>query len=342
MHQPIISTINIVTFGSSSLLLLTLGLILSFSLAYVSWRFVESPFRTKNRFGANSIFKLSLLSMLVVFLVGYSMYIFDGLPFRYDASTQAIFNSASSSPERDRCHANKKNRISPDKACVYGGNGSASIAVFGDSHAVELAYALSKKTDEGIIHLSYSGCEPYSSCVFTSKRECGEWTESAINYLTSNDSVKTVFIDYRINKSLFGDHRSTYPDFPPVNLVSENERLLRWRSLIDIMERLQSSGKKVIWIKQAPELPIEVSHLIAVGAITNNVAKIRGVSRNWWDKRSMFTTTHSEDIPKGVVVVDPADYLCDSEYCYAVIDGKSMYFDDDHLSVQGASYILEK
>ena len=339
VHQPIISTLNIATSGSSSLLLLVFGLISSFMLAYISWRFVESPFRSRNRISANSIFKLSLLSMLVVFIIGLFLYIFNGLPSRYEASSQEVFNNASPSTERYRCHANKRKEIAPEDACIYGGQ--ASTAVFGDSHAVELAYSLSEQIDGGVVHLTYSGCEPYSSRVFTSKRGCGEWTESVINYLTLNKSIETVYVVYRINKSLFGDHRSDYPDFPAVDLVPERERMRRWNSVIDIMERLQSAGKKVVWVKQPPELPIEVSHLIAINVLNGSSDKIIGVSRVWWDERSRFINTHSEDIPKGVVVVDPTDYLCDSENCYAVINGKAMYFDDDHLSVQGAGYILD-
>ena len=38
-------------------------------------------------------------------------------------------------------------------------------------------------------------------------------------------------------------------------------------------------------------------------------------------------------------VVDPADALCDAQVCRAVIDGRLMYLDDNHLSPDGAKYV---
>ena len=38
-------------------------------------------------------------------------------------------------------------------------------------------------------------------------------------------------------------------------------------------------------------------------------------------------------------VVDPTDALCDAQRCRAVIDGRLMYLDDNHLSPDGSKYV---
>ena len=64
------------------------------------------------------------------------------------------------SPMRASCHASDSNYIDPDDACILGADGGGSkpsIAVFGDSHVVPIAYALSKFENYNIKHLSFSG-----------------------------------------------------------------------------------------------------------------------------------------------------------------------------------------
>jgi hypothetical protein len=38
--------------------------------------------------------------------------------------------------------------------------------------------------------------------------------------------------------------------------------------------------------------------------------------------------------------IDPAEYICDENYCWAIKGGIPIYFDDDHLTVFGASLIV--
>ena len=39
--------------------------------------------------------------------------------------------------------------------------------------------------------------------------------------------------------------------------------------------------------------------------------------------------------------MDPEELFCDKEYCYAVRQGKVMYADDDHLSMDGSKVLAE-
>jgi hypothetical protein len=38
--------------------------------------------------------------------------------------------------------------------------------------------------------------------------------------------------------------------------------------------------------------------------------------------------------------IKPAASLCNNDYCSAVKNGNVMYFDDNHLSLTGAEYVL--
>ena len=39
---------------------------------------------------------------------------------------------------------------------------------------------------------------------------------------------------------------------------------------------------------------------------------------------------------KNINILDPKDMYCDDKYCYAIKDGKMLYADDDHHSIDGS------
>jgi hypothetical protein len=45
-----------------------------------------------------------------------------------------------------------------------------------------------------------------------------------------------------------------------------------------------------------------------------------------------------KDFPE-VKVFDPAKYLCDKDYCWAMKDGRMLYRDDNHVSLGGGAYL---
>ncbi len=58
--------------------------VLSVLMAYVSWRYVEAPFRNKQRFTQKQIFSLSLAVGLLFIVIGAALVISDGAMFRYE------------------------------------------------------------------------------------------------------------------------------------------------------------------------------------------------------------------------------------------------------------------
>ena len=49
---------------------------------------------------------------------------------------------------------------------------------------------------------------------------------------------------------------------------------------------------------------------------------------------------------QNITILDPKDLYCDNKYCYAIKDGKMLYADDDHHSIDGtkiqAKYFMNK
>jgi hypothetical protein len=56
----------------------------------------------------------------------------------------------------------------------------------------------------------------------------------------------------------------------------------------------------------------------------------------------MFVFERLGELPEDVIVVDPTDLFCDPNWCYVSNSNGFLYFDDDHLSVYGATIVVEE
>jgi peptidoglycan/LPS O-acetylase OafA/YrhL len=304
-----------------------LGLsLLSLVLAYVSWRFVEQPFRKKG--GAitpTRVLKLGAFASLLVLSLGLWGYSTDGFASAsFTARQIALIETIEQDPLSLRCGDHRP----PEESCLST-DSEVKWAVLGDSHGAELAGALSimlKPEGIGLRQLTYRACPPSYG---RDKMLCSDWTKEVIAHLTGDAKVTTVVVAYRLNYHLYGDHRGVYPRYP--SDIDQVERRLRWDSLRAMVDALIEADKSVVLVLQIPELQAHVFRVIS-----DYGEDLHGVSREWWRRRSAFVYERLASLPSEVVVVDPADLFCDQSQCYVGQEETAHYFDDNHPSVSGA------
>ncbi|MGB3556823.1 MAG: acyltransferase family protein [Jannaschia sp.] len=336
-HQPIFAFVRYRTL-ETPLAVTMIGLSgLTFAFAYLSWRYVERPFRTKGKVQRGGIFALSAVALTSLVSIGLAGYLADGWPNRLSPEKRALIASVLPSPERGRCHNSAANPLDPEDACVFN-NPSPQIAVFGDSHTVELAYTLGELThdlDIGVKQYSKSACSPR----FGSARddECAAWTHAAIEDIVSSSSIEVVIVSYRIASSLYGSHTGHYPNVP--NGGSEESRRETWSALLNIIDAFRSGGKRVYFVLQVPEVYRDIGHIIAATEIGLTSERMPGVTRKWWDDRIRYAADRIKDMPEDVEIIDATEEFCDATNCYVTLNGQALYFDDDHMSIAGAMIV---
>lgn len=360
-HQPLYAFLRLKSVGEPQLILFALAIALSFVLAFLSYRYVEQPFRkktnstTQKKISILQYAGLSILFFVVIGLIGVSN---RGLQSRF--SDTLYIASIKSSPKRKACHFNRRTVKGPADACHYFGK-NITWASFGDSHTVETAYALAqalKSKNEGVLHLSYSGCLP-TALIATKKRPgCAPWFRDALNYLESSDTIENVLIGFYYNGLLFGTQRKYYPQIPNENprdkltddyqhLSAEEIRELYWQGFTQTINRLLASGKKVYIQYPFPELPVHISNLLTPFSIfggdlrfdmTKTTTAEYYFSRNAYILNKLDSLNYGDDLH----AIKPFDLLCDGNYCPAVKNGKALFFDSGHLSVSGAIELITK
>ena len=338
-HQPIFAFARLAMPSIAGGINIEASIGLTFLLAFMTWRYIERPFRTRQWLSPRQVLIWATHWTICFLLLGIMGNASKGfLRIKANEDQRAILSTAIPSPMRDKCHTGGRDYTKPAQACEYH-SGALTWAVLGDSHAVELAFALAdelKSSHQSLKHFSFSGCPPaYGRILAGQQAPCGQWTQQAAEYIAANPQIRNVVVTYRIHASLHGGHEDLYPQVP--DTVTADERNMAWTSYVELLRYLQNNGKTVTLVLQSPELPMPVDKLLFSSAL--HEGQLAGVSRQWWDARSHWVMTRLNQIPSGVKIVDPAGLLCSQEKCFASRDGVSYYFDDDHLSIAGAQVI---
>lgn len=320
--------------GSAQMLALSA---LALALAYLTWRHVEQPFRKGAVVSRRSVLVMTIAGTLGLVGAGGAILWTNGLyDLKLGKEAGAVLQTASHSPQRNECHTRGRNYLKPEAACVYG-SGPAQWAVLGDSHAVELAYALGeelKVRGQAVRHFSFSACPPVFGLP-DKNTPCAKWTTEAVHEIVQDAALKEVVITYRLNAWLLGGHEKVYPAQP--DSIEQQVREDRWHALLETVRHLDVHGKHVHLVLQAPELPVTIEALAFRSGVKNGV--MLGAPADWWHERSRWVRERLNELPETVRILDPAGLFCDALLCHAALNGVALYFDDDHMSVAGARRI---
>lgn len=338
-HWPIVVSISYFDLDES---FIYVGILASVFMGWVSNRYIES-IQWRNDFsGVFQCFKCKpLLLALMLSVLGYIVIINDGFLKLAPVDYQEIVAGTVPSSLREQCHIDSYR--APDDACEYFG-GDVSWVAFGDSHSVELAYALAKKLEPkgiGLKHFSFSGCVPsYGKDDNFSK--CARWYNDAVEYILQNDDLKNVVFNHRFTGTVFGGDADQYPVLAEIEVSDEDLSIVE---KIDELIHLMASRKDNVYIfHPIPELPKPITKLIGDKLLNQgSIFDVMGTDVEWYRRRNSYFIRHFENskYPDNVHVIKSEDAFCDSVNCYAVKDGVPLYFDDDHPSVLGASRLVD-
>src|SRR5690606_4012405 len=184
-----------------------LFLLLSLGLAYLSWKYIETPFRNRNIIGRKNVFILASGISTVLILVGLSGFLNNGfeslmLRYKYSAKERNEVRLISKATDYDMyremsvrdCHFWVRNTKFLDMESLDGCRqkyGKALI-VLGDSHAMNLFNIISySDVYPFIIGVSQPGCRPHNDDVDCHYRDFDVFlknNKSIVNFLIYHQS----------------------------------------------------------------------------------------------------------------------------------------------------------
>lgn len=328
---------------------------LSFGMAWISWRFVESPFRGKHAVLTRPrLFALTAVTIVSMVVVGAVCTLTRGLPQRYGSAERAIF-AASRVHEKGtvRCFAATVRRIAQGDLCRIGDpKAPVTFALWGDSHAAVLEPAIAAAALQGHragLVITRAGCPPLLDVGFSGQPggACRNFNQAAANFL-SGARISEIVLAGRWARYAEGtpfgaeEGRTNFLITDGVAAASPSEsRAAFARAVAGTVSRFTASGKKVVIIGPVPEIGAPVSRLVAAQALLH--ARLAfGVSRSRFLARQQFVLPVLERLASqpGVRLVRPDLFLCPEDRCQTELDGKPLYSDDNHVSLFGAGHLV--
>lgn len=158
---------------------------------------------------------------------------------------------------------------------------------------------------------------------------------------------------FRYSGFLYGSQLNSYPKIPNKDPIvkfnnpepNKDAREEYWRSFREIVLRLLESGKNVYLLYPIPELPVNIRNAATPFSIFGQQTMLdlrKSTPSRYYFERNRFILNKLETLSYGrnLHAIKPFQMLCDEDYCPAVINGTALYFDDNHLSVEGAKLLL--
>jgi peptidoglycan/LPS O-acetylase OafA/YrhL len=327
-------------------------------LAALTWRFVEQRFRRGpvarpwRRLGG------VLPLLLVPVAVGAILFFSHGLPQRLSPEARALadLEETDVNPAREACFEGS-GKASPD-LCRFGatpGVQGDDVLVWGDSHADAVTpgvAAWAKARDWSVREVARGGCPPLTGVRVRVFGRFNRGCETA-----AAETLDRIVADRRLKLVVLAARWPLYRDAPPFYDVNSPrvavDTLARpgvkpalagpLTATLDAIAR-RRPDLRVLVIGPVPELTLAPPECLAQQRLLGGRPEVCA----WVEAgpplaRAMPAEAQIraavEDRP-GVVAVFPTETLCAYDGCVGMIDGRPVYFDDDHLSASGARRLV--
>ncbi len=311
-----------------SVVLRTSLLLVSFMLACLSWRYVETPFRKRLIFHQRSkIFGFASVSMTILLVLGLIVYRNQGFPSRLPAKALSYFDSRNNKVFFN--NLSLEDAMNGDFAELGSKetNQPINLLIWGDSHAMSVTSVL----DDLCRQFSWRGAQathaltaPILGYVSTSpyslKGGSLAFNKAVISFIAKNH-IKNIVI------------AASWSSYPASDSFKTN-LLLTVRTVMNL-------GAKVYVLKDVPIQSFDSPRFAAITAMHHGDIEKLGLTREAHQMANHELDGTFEQISKmGAIVLDPAPYFLNSDGLYGIVkNDKLLYRDGNHLTVAGAKLL---
>ena len=301
-------------------------------LAWLSWRWVETPFRTRRVLPTcRNAFAFGVLSPVIILAMAVPVIVASGFPGRFSPLVSALAEGGRDFPFRYELSLRRVR--SGDFPTLGSRNASdpVGLLVWGDSHAMSLLPALDqigRDRRERIVVATHSATPPIQGLrewdYAGMRGESDSWNEAVFSHVER----------LRVPRALFACRWTNYQ-------LAPGEEQSAAVCIANAVSRLQAHGVAVWLLKEVPNQPVNVPKALAIAAI-------RGSDRNFGLPLDLYEKqSHEEDLLlararlAGALVLDPAAFLPVAGGKFQVEqDGCCLYADRTHLTSHGAALLL--
>lgn len=322
-------------------------------LSYLSYRFIELPFRKKTLIKRRGVvFLLGGAALSVVALSG-------SIIERYANSASGRIPPAA----KHVLEATSENVLwggicfeREGDQSLYGGlcrigdakqNVDAKFVVWGDSHAeamVPLLNTLGRAYGVQGVVFDAGNCPPIILAhQIPPAPGCEKEKNNALQYIKDNNITHIILIarwSYYITGGQNKKLAALITDSNTNSITPRDSQQVFKRTLVPLVTQLSREGRSVYIVEQVPEqFKFDIRDIFYHAVQTNEEAKFESVSL----KESNRVQALPDEVIRSLItlpsvhIINPADILCKNGPCDVLRRGKLIYRDESHLSTIGST-----
>lgn len=343
-HQPAFSFARLYYVSEPSEWVFGFLIILILFLSYLSWKYVETPFRNKARIPGKAILFSSLAGMALFISLGFSMNKTSIILTKFTQDELNLLDYAISYRfnQGDRKFDERlgtciglqdggyPNLLS--EKCVSA-EAAGNVLVWGDSHAQALAPGFMYR-DLNVSLVMAAGCPPLPSIYFRRRPDCQGINDKAMEYIKS---VHPEFIVMHANWfSHFSGKRAIFS-----NAQEFYENLLTTIKLV----KEASPDSKIIFVSGVPQWGVGLpEYMVRLGKVLDSEYHLESLIHT--DIEALNLGMEHILAEQNVTIVNPNDYLCKGAECSATLERNGKIYptawDYGHITEAAAVFLVNK
>ena len=204
-HQPMFAFARERSLDEPSLYLMSALAILSFGFAYLSWKYVERPFRNKHRISRNKVFAYGALCSALFIGIGLAGYLCKGFESRLSATEQALLSYVHWGDSNyvgiyrmGTCFLEPEQSYKSFSDDCLPKNINSSVLIWGDSHAASLSLGM-RQVFPNVVQYTASGCPPVKDGIVTDRPFCKEINDFVFEKIR-NIKPKAIYMSANWNR----------------------------------------------------------------------------------------------------------------------------------------------
>ncbi len=362
-HWPVLTLSRYWRDGYDGPLEAAFWLLVAIAAAWLSWRFVETPVRRARRLPGPVLAGGVAMASAALVSAGGLLYLGNGLPGRFDPRVLAhVEASQDFIQDWSRCFVPDDGPLRGLETCPVGPAGRApEFLAWGDSHLRAFKEGLdlaAREADRPGLVIWRAGCPPLfglrkqeSASTRQEDRDCAEATARLREALPQLATIRTMLLVgrwsyYAEGTGIGGDAHNTVALAPASGsgLEGDDQAGLFAAAAAATVEELARHGKAVMVLRQVPEIPDyhsgRVARRMAHGRLRPGpeLERLTEVPRQALERRNAAAEAAFGPLAarKEITLLDSWPALCGAGTCSAMQAGRSLYFDNNHVTNTGA------
>lgn len=325
-HQPLFAVAR--SIGPKEILPLDyLWLIaLCFTLAYLTWKFVEQPFRSSKKISGRQVFRYTLIISMLGLATGVVCKYFSNYKNKYTVEEAIIlsYENYDYKPvlREGKCFLDPEQNVeSFSKDCLV--NEGGGILVWGDSHAAALSYGILRLFNN-VSQYTSSGCPPVTDLAIQDRPNC-----KAINDFVLNEIAlfRPRHVVMHANWSRYGSQmvpKDLKKTIARIRAASPDTQV----TVVGSVPRWDPSLPKLMIKKHAKLIPNETINNTSIPVL-----------------RSIDRQIEAEINLKGTKFLSTLAVLCQEGDCLVTTENDGavslVVWDDGHLTAAGSQFLVK-